>query len=141
MQRSSDRIRITAQLVDAQTNHHIWAEQFDRHLTDLFTIQDEITKAIVAAIDPAISHVERRRALQKPPGTLTAWEAWQRALWHWSKGSDLSTRLMFLQRTLELDPSLPTHTRCWYGSICRRRRGVRAARWRKALGWLKRRPR
>ena len=110
VQRSSDRIRITAQLVDAQTNHHIWAERFDRHLTDLFTIQDEITQAIVAAIDPAISHVERRRALQKPPGTLTAWEAWQRALWHWSKGSDLSTRLMFLQRTLELDPEFaPAH--------------------------------
>jgi adenylate cyclase len=110
VQRSSDRIRITAQLVDAQTNHHIWAERFDRHLPDLFTIQDEITQAIVGAIDPAISHVERRRALQKPPATLTAWEAWQRALWHWSKGSDLPTRLTFLQRTLELDPEFaPAH--------------------------------
>jgi adenylate cyclase len=110
VQRSSDRIRITAQLIDARTNHHIWAERFDRDLTDLFTIQDEITQAVVAAIDPAISHVERRRALQKPPGTLTAWEAWQRALWHWSKGSDLATRLMFLQRTLQLDPEFaPAH--------------------------------
>ena len=110
VQRSSDRIRITAQLVDARTSHHIWAERFDRHLTDLFTIQDEITQAIVAAIDPAISHSERRRALQKPPATLTAWEAWQRALWHWSKGSDLSNRLTFLQRTVELDPEFaPAH--------------------------------
>jgi adenylate cyclase len=110
VQGSSDRIRISAQLIDARTNHHIWAERFDRDLTDLFTIQDEITQAIVAAIDPAISHVERRRALQKPPGTLTAWEAWQRALWHWSKGSDLATRLTFLKRTLELDAEFaPAH--------------------------------
>ena len=110
MQRSGDRIRITAQLIDARTSRHIWAERFDRDLTNLFATQDEIAQAIVVAIDPAISHVERRRALQKPPGTLTAWEAWQRALWHWSKGSDLSTRLMFLQRTLELDPEFaPAH--------------------------------
>ncbi len=110
VQGTSDRIRITAQLIDARNNHHIWAERFDRDLTDLFTIQDEITQSVVVAIDPAISHVERRRALQKPPGTLTAWEAWQRALWHWSKGSDLSTRLTFLQRTLELDPEFaPAH--------------------------------
>jgi adenylate cyclase len=110
VQRSNARIRITAQLIDARTSSHIWAERFDRNLTDLFAIQDEIAHAIVTAIDPAISHVERRRALQKPPATLTVWEAWQRALWHWSKGSDLATRLTFLQRTLELDPEFaPAH--------------------------------
>jgi adenylate cyclase len=104
VQRSSDRIRITAQLIDARNSSHLWAERFDLDLTDLFVIQDEIAHAIVSAIDPAISHSERRRALQKPPATLTAWEAWQRALWHWSKGSNLATRLAFLQRTLQLDP-------------------------------------
>jgi adenylate cyclase len=110
VQRSSDRIRITAQLIDARTSRHIWAERFDRDLTNFFAVQDEIAQAIVAAIDPAISHSERRRALQKPPATLTAWEAWQRALWHWSKGSDLANRLTFLQRTVELDPEFaPAH--------------------------------
>jgi adenylate cyclase len=101
---SSNRVRITAQLIDAETGTHIWAERFDRDLTDLFAVQDEITRAIVTAIDPAISQVERQRAMQKPPENLNAWEAWQRALWHWSKGHTLSIRRESLQRAVALDP-------------------------------------
>jgi adenylate cyclase len=110
VRRSSNLLRITAQLIDAETGTHIWAERFDRDLGDLFTVQDEITRSIVAAIDPAISQVERQRAMQKPPEYLSAWEAWQRSLWHWSKGDALSTRREFLQRAVTLDPRFaPAH--------------------------------
>ena len=110
VRRSSNRLRITAQLIDAETRTNIWAERFDRDLADLFTVQDEITRSMVTAIDPAISQVERQRAMQKPPEYLSAWEAWQRALWHWSKGDALSTRREFLQRAVTLDPRFaPAH--------------------------------
>jgi adenylate cyclase len=103
-------VRITAKLVDADTGGHIWAERHDRVLTDTFTVRDEITTAVVASIKPAITREESRRAMQKPPEDLTAWEAWQRALWHWSKGSDHATRHEFLRHALARDPGFaPAH--------------------------------
>jgi adenylate cyclase len=110
VQRSNSRIRITAQLIHAGSGAHIWAERFDRDIADLFVVQDEISHSMVAAIDPAIAQVERQRAMQKLPADLSAWEAWQRALWHWSKGADLSPRRDFLQRAIALDPNFaPAH--------------------------------
>jgi adenylate cyclase len=125
VQRSSNRLRITVQLIDANTGTPIWAERFDRDLADLFSVQDDITNAIVAAIDPAISQVEQQRATQKPPENLSAWEAWQRALWHWSKGGDLSTRRDFLQRAVALDPHFaPTHAMLVWLYLSESTRGV-----------------
>jgi adenylate cyclase len=104
VQRSGSRIRITAQLIDTLSGAHIWAERFDRDLTNLFAVQDEIVHSMIAEIDPAIAQVERQRAMQKSPADLSGWEAWQRALWHWSKGDDLATRRDFLQRAIALNP-------------------------------------
>jgi adenylate cyclase len=75
VQRCADNVRIMAQLIDADNGTHIWAERFDRNLSNVFAVQDEIAHAIAIAIDPLISEVGRRRAPQKPPGSLTAWEA------------------------------------------------------------------
>jgi adenylate cyclase len=80
VRKSGQRVRITAQLIDAESGNHIWAERFDRDLEDIFALQDEVTEAIVAAIAPEISEVERNRAQRKPPGTLDAWDLFQRAL-------------------------------------------------------------
>ena len=125
VQRSSNRVRITAQLIDAGTGSHIWAERFDGDLANLFVVQDEITRAVVAAIDPAISQAEQRRAMQKAPEDLNAWEAWQRALWHWSKGGDLSTRREFLQRAVALDPNFaPAHAMLVWLYLSESGRGV-----------------
>ena len=71
---------MTAQLIDAETGNHIWAERYDRKDAEIFAVQDEITRAIAMAIDPAIAHAERQRAIRKPPENLGAWEAYQRAL-------------------------------------------------------------
>jgi adenylate cyclase len=88
VRRSGDRVRVTAQLNDAETGNQIWAERYDRGLTDVFAVQDEITAAVTNAILPAISQAERERAIQKPTANLSAWEAYHRGLWYASRGSD-----------------------------------------------------
>ena len=80
-------MRVTAQLIDAETGNHIWAERYDRALEDVFAVQDEITSAVVTAIQPAVADAELRRALRKPPESLGAWEAYQRGLWHVGQAS------------------------------------------------------
>ena len=104
VRREGNRIRITAQLIDAETGNHIWAERYDRDLADIFAVQDEITRAMVTALAPAISQAEQQRALQSPPDSLSAWEAYQRALSQWPKFDDLSSTREFLQRAVALDP-------------------------------------
>jgi adenylate cyclase len=106
VRRESERVRINARLVEAETAIHIWAEHYDRTLTDVFAVQDEITRAVVTEIAPAITQAERERALRKPTTNLTAWEAYQRGLWHTSGGgnSDSDLGAAFFRRAVELDP-------------------------------------
>jgi adenylate cyclase len=105
VRRSGDRVRVVAQLIDALTGNHIWAERYDRAVDDVFAVQDEITNAIVPAIKPAVAEAEIQRALRKPPESLDAWEAYQRGLWHLGKINEAETRraLDFLQRAIALD--------------------------------------
>src|SRR5271165_3777380 len=107
LRKSSDRIRVTAQLVEAETGKHVWAERYDRDLADIFALQDEITEAVTIAIAPAIADAEQRRALRKPPGSLDAWAAYQRGLWHLSKFTSDDTALgeKFFQDAIDLDPN------------------------------------
>ena len=75
-----ERVRITAQLNDVATGSHIWAERYDRDLADVFAVQDEITEAIVAAIEPQLYAAENFRARRKPPDSMDAWDLVMRAL-------------------------------------------------------------
>jgi adenylate cyclase len=70
-------------------------------------LQDEITEAVAAAVAPAIADAERQRAMRKPPGDLNAWSAYQRGLWHFSKGTpdDNALAERFFQQAINLDPS------------------------------------
>src|SRR5216683_1273279 len=77
LRKSGNRIRVTAQLVEAETGNHLWAERYDRDLADIFAVQDEITEAVTIAIAPAIADAEQQRAMRKPPGSLDAWAAYQ----------------------------------------------------------------
>jgi adenylate cyclase len=106
LRKSGNRIRITVQLVEAETGKHVWAERYDRDLADIFTLQDEITEAVTIAMAPAIADAEQHRALRKPPGSLDAWAAYQRGLWHLSKASaeDNALAEKFFQRAIDLDP-------------------------------------
>jgi adenylate cyclase len=82
VRRAGNRVRVSAQLIDATTGSHVWASRYDRDLADIFAVQDEITAAIAAAIAPAIIDAEQQRALRKSAEHLDAWEAYHRGLWH-----------------------------------------------------------
>jgi adenylate cyclase len=79
IRRMGDRIRVTAQLIDALGGNHIWAEKFDRALEDVFAVQEEVTQAIVSAIAPQIQTSEIERARRVRPGNLSAYEIAMRA--------------------------------------------------------------
>jgi TolB-like protein len=80
VRKSGDRVRITVQLNDVATGSHIWGERYDRDLADVFAVQDEITEAIVAAIEPQIYAAENFHARRKPPDSMDAWDLVMRAL-------------------------------------------------------------
>ena len=105
LRKAGNRIRVTAQLVEAETGKHVWAERYDRYLADIFLLQDEITEAVTIAIAPAIAEAEQQRAMRKPPGSLDAWAAYQRGLWHLSKAGaeDAVIAEKFFQQAVDLD--------------------------------------
>jgi adenylate cyclase len=82
VRKAGNRIRITAQLIDAGSGHNIWAEKYDRELRDIFELQDEMTRTIAGSIEPELSAKERDSAVRKPPDNLDAWEIYQRAMWY-----------------------------------------------------------
>jgi TolB-like protein/DNA-binding SARP family transcriptional activator/Tfp pilus assembly protein PilF len=106
VRKSGSRVRIAAQLIDADTDSHIWTDRYDRDLSDVFALQDEITERIVSVIEPTIRAAEIKRALVKPTGTLTAYDAYLRALPHYysqiREGLDRAEDL--LREAVELDP-------------------------------------
>jgi len=107
LRKAGDRIRITAQLVEAASGNHVLANRYDRDLADIFALQDEIAEAVTIAIAPAIADAEQQRAMRKPPGSLDAWAAYQRGLWHLGKVSveDNALAEQFFQQAVDLDPS------------------------------------
>jgi adenylate cyclase len=108
LRKSGNRIRVTAQLVEAETGKHVWAERYDRDLADIFAVQDEITEAVTIAVAPAIADAELRRAMRKPPENLDAWAACQRGLWHFDKATvnDYALAEKFFRQAVDLDPNL-----------------------------------
>jgi TolB-like protein/class 3 adenylate cyclase/Flp pilus assembly protein TadD len=105
LRRADNRIRITAQLVEADTGKHAWAKHYDRDLADIFVLQDEISEAVTIAIAPAIAEAEQQRAMRKPPGNLDAWAAYQRGLWHVAKSTaeDNALAQTFFRQAIDLD--------------------------------------
>ncbi|HXI06101.1 MAG: winged helix-turn-helix domain-containing tetratricopeptide repeat protein [Bradyrhizobium sp.] len=106
VRKAGDRVRISAQLNDAATESHIWTEQFDRKLVDVFAVQDEITNAIVAAVEPQIYAAENFRAQRKPPASLDAWDLLMRALshyWRVTREDHLAAQEL-LQKAIAIDP-------------------------------------
>jgi tetratricopeptide (TPR) repeat protein len=81
VRRDGKRIRVTAQLIETATGRHLWADRYDRELEEIFSLQDEITRTIAAAIEPELGNVERERSRRKSPASLDAWDLYQRGLW------------------------------------------------------------
>ena len=74
VRKAGSRVRITTQLINAETGHHVWAERYDRELEDIFELQDEITLQIAATMEPELQRVEKQRIVVEPPRDLSAWE-------------------------------------------------------------------
>jgi adenylate cyclase len=110
VRKAGSRVRITAQLIDATTGRHVWAERYDRDLADIFELQDEISQTIAGAVEPELSAAERERAARKAPESLGAWETYQRGLWHlWNFTRDDNVEAQrVLRRTQKLDPNFAT---------------------------------
>jgi adenylate cyclase len=101
IRRSSNRIRVTGQLIDTLTGNHIWAERYDRVLEDIFAVQEEVTRAIVAAIAPQIDSVEESKAKRRRPDNLSAYEMALRARVHTWEGHDKADRTLLDQSIRE----------------------------------------
>ena len=112
VRKSGRRVRVTAQLIRADTNHHIMAERYDRDLTDLFELQDEIAHAIAGAIEPELLKFERERIADRPQHSEDAYELYQRGMWHHyrhNKADNVEAQAFF-RRALAIDPQYPQAT-------------------------------
>jgi TolB-like protein/class 3 adenylate cyclase/Tfp pilus assembly protein PilF len=107
VRKGGDRVRITAQLNDVATGSHIWAERYDRALADVFAVQDEITEAIVAAIEPQLYAAENFRAQRKPPDSMDAWDLVMRGLSHYWRltRQDHVVAQALLEKATAIDPN------------------------------------
>ena len=106
---ADDRLRITLTLTDTERCCEIWAERFERKMTDIFDLQDQIVEQVVAAVEAEIECQERRRALARHPASLDAWGAYHRALPHLLRfrAEDQASAENFLHLAVRLDPDSP----------------------------------
>ena len=107
VRRAGERVRITAQLNEVASGSHLWAERYDRNLADVFAVQDEITEAIVAAIEPKLYAAENVRTRMKPPDSLDAWDLLMRALshyWRVTRADNVAAQAL-LEKACAIDPS------------------------------------
>ena len=114
VRRAGNRLRITAQLVDATTGGHLWAERYERELGDIFAVQDDITRSVAAAIEPRLLAAEGIRALARSPQHLGAWELVAQAQTHFWRMSraDHEAAIEPLRQAIEAHPDYaPAHGR------------------------------
>lgn len=107
VRKAGNRVRVTAQLVQAETGNQVWADRFDREIEDIFDLQDELSEAIVVTVEQEIGSIERTRAAHERPENLRAWELFQRGMffvWQMNEKS-LATGVDLLRDALDKDPN------------------------------------
>ena len=106
VRKAGNRIRITAQLIDAPADRHVWAQRYDRDLEDIFALQDEISSQIVSTVNVEIGGAEQERVSRRQPENLDAWELYQRGMWHlWRLGKeDREEARNFFGKAIDLAP-------------------------------------
>jgi pentatricopeptide repeat protein len=126
VRKAGGRVRVTGQLIEADTGAHLWAQRFDRDSADIFALQDEISESVVGAIEPEMLLGEGRRAARKSPANLDAYDCCMRGIWCFNQFTrdDIRQAETWLRRSIELDPKLARahmclarllHARSWYG--------------------------
>jgi adenylate cyclase len=106
VRKASGKVRITGQLIDAVTGAHIWADRFERDLTDVFALQDEVAAAVVSAIQPKLLQTEIAIAMRRRAENFSAYDLYLRALqqFHLSSREEVAEALRLLDQALELEP-------------------------------------
>ena len=118
VRKAADRVRVTVQLIDGETETHVWAERYDRKLEDIFAIQDEVTSAIVATLRGRVEAASQDRAKRKPTDNMAAYEyvLTGKVLHHWSARESNAEALRMLDKALELDPKY-AHAHAWKACV------------------------
>jgi adenylate cyclase len=118
VRKSDSRVRITVQLIDAETDRHLWAERYDRELADIFAIQDEVTSSIVSILPGRVAAAAQDRVQRKPPENLVAYECVLagKLLHHRSTRADNEAALRMLERAIALDPGY-AHAHAWKACV------------------------
>jgi adenylate cyclase len=113
VRKAGERVRISAQLAEGTSGRQLWAKRYDRELSDIFAVQDEITETIIGAVEPELGKVERRRSAGKRPDNLDAWDLYQRGMSHlyeYTKDDLLRARQYFAE-AITRGPQLgPAHS-------------------------------
>ena len=109
VRKGGNKLRITAQLIEAETGAHLWADRFEGALDDVFDLQDQITERVVGVIEPSIVKSEIERSRRKPPENLAAYDLYLRALPHMATPllANAKTAMPLLEEALRLDPGFP----------------------------------
>jgi adenylate cyclase len=112
VRKGGNRVRITAQLIDAEEDHHLWSEKWDRTLEDIFDVQDEVSEAIARRVTPSVTGHEQVRLTRKRPENLSAWEVYLQGLrcFHGRQHTDhedpgLAQARQHFERAVEMEPS------------------------------------
>jgi adenylate cyclase len=142
VRKASNRVRVTVQLIDAETDRHVWAERYDRQLDDIFAIQDEVTSAIASTLPGRVEAATRDRAVHKPTANMAAYECVLagKTLHHRSNRTDNAEALRLIKRAIELDPKY-AHAHAWRACILGQAwtygwRTDREATWNEVVGAL-----
>ena len=107
VRKGGNRVRITAQLIEAATGIHLWSERYDRDLADSFAVQDEITANVVGAIEPELLQVERQRAGRRSLENMDAMDLYMRGMWRYNHFTpeDMNRAETHMRRAIEIDPA------------------------------------
>jgi len=106
VRKAGGRVRVSAQLIEAAPVRHIWAEHYDRDISDVFAIQDDITRHVVTSIDPAIQVSELERIARKSPGSMDAWDHFLRGSHYRNRftAQDAKLALRHFSQAIDIDP-------------------------------------
>ena len=118
VRKMGNRVRITVQLIDAETDRHLWAERYDRELADIFAIQDELTSSIASILPGRVAAAAHDRVQRKPPENLAAYECVLagKLLHHRAARADNEEALRMLERAIDLDRGY-AHAHAWKACV------------------------